>query len=151
MVHKKTLLFLMALLFCCSLAYAGELTAQDAVNYYNEGVKAQRADNFQAADTAYQKVMLLAPADPRFKKFIINNYGLMFVKQGNLAQAEENFKEVLAMDPDYVPAQLNLGLIYEKRKTRLESLEYWVKLFNLEQLKPKAYVMQGEEELQKKQ
>ena len=143
MVLRRLVLSVMVVLFCCGLAYAGDLTANEAMSYFNEGVKAQIAEDYNAAKTAYQKVLLIAPSDIKWKKFITNNFGIIFVKQGEFEMAEENFREVLAMDPQYTPAQMNLGLIYEKRKTRLESLEYWVKLFHLEQMKPQSYLMEG--------
>jgi len=144
MFHRKLLLVVAVVVLCLSgVVYAGGLTAQEAMNYFNEGVKAQMAEDYNAAKTAYQKCILVAPSDLKWKKFIANNFGIIYLKQGELGKAEENFKEALALDPDYKPAQLNLGMIYEKRKTRLEALEYWAKVFHIEQMKPKSYLMEG--------
>lgn len=131
-------------LFHFSLSYAGELVAKEAVNYYNEAVKAQKAANFAVADINYQKTLLLDPNNSKWKKFITNNYGVMYAQQGNLEKAEASFNEVLKIDPNYQPAKLNLGYIYEKRRSRLESLEYWLKVLNidLDQLKPKDFILE---------
>jgi len=69
----------------------------------------------------------------------------MFAQMGELERSEAAFLAALQIDPKYKPAKLNLGLINEKRRTRCESLEYWSKIFNFEKLKPKNFVISGEE------
>ena len=147
---RRGFLLLTALLFYFSLSYAGELTSQEAVNYYNEGVKAQKAANFAAADSAYQKVLLLDPYNPEWQKFILNNRAIMYAQQGDLEKAEAAFNEVLTMDPNYQPTKLNLGFIYEQRRSELESIKYWLGVLkiNLDEVKPKGFVI--EEGLQEK-
>jgi tetratricopeptide (TPR) repeat protein len=41
-----------------------------------------------------------------------NNAGEAHLKAGRLQEAEENFRGMLQIDPDYAPAQLRLGLVY---------------------------------------
>lgn len=142
MALMSNLLSFLIILFFFNFSYAGELVSQEAVNYYNEGVKAQKADNFSAADIAYQKALLLDPYNPKWNKFIINNRGIMYAQSGDLEKAEASFNEVLKIDPNYQPAQFNLGLIYEKRRSRLESLEYWAKVFELDKLKPQDFIIE---------
>ena len=67
----------------------------------------------------------------------------MLAEQGFLDEAEEYFNESLKIDPNYLPAQLNLGFIYEKRRSELESIKYWLKVLNidLDKVKPKGFVI----------
>ena len=145
MPAKKIFLLLAILLFFSGSLYAGELISQEAVQYYNEGVKLQKAGNFSVAEVNYRKTLLLDPYNVKWQKFIANNEGLMYAQLGELDKAEESFNAALKLDPDYLPAQLNLGLVYEKRRTRLESLEYWASMFCLEKLKPKSFTMAEEQ------
>ena len=140
----KKAVFIFAILFLfCNYAEAGELAAKEGVNYYNQGVQAQKSDNFTGAELSYKKVLLLDPGDPTLRKYMVNNMGVMYFKQGDLDSAERAFNMALEIDPDYKPAKLNLGLVYEKRRTRCESLEYWAKMFDFEKLKPTELIMEG--------
>jgi tetratricopeptide (TPR) repeat protein len=144
MFLRKALFLLVVLLMSCSLSFAGELTSKEAVNYFNDGVKAQKECKLQEAEMNYQKTILLDPSNRDLQKFIVNNRGVMYVQQGDLEKAEAAFNEVLKMDPNYRPAQLNLGFIYDKTRSRLESIEYWLKILNinLDELKPKDYILE---------
>jgi len=148
---KKIVLLAVFMLSCCGLTYASELTAQEASNYFNEGVKFQNAANFMAANSAYTKTLFLDPKNERWQKYILNNRGVMCARVGDFDSAEQFFVEALKIDPDYRPAQLNLGLVYEgQKRSKLECIEYWLKALNinLEELKPKIFAIQ---ELQKAQ
>jgi len=133
------------ILFFPIMAFAGNMAADEALYYYNEGVKEQKANNLVAADTYYQKAVLLSPYNLTWQKYILNNRGVIAAKQGDIETAEQAFNEALKIDPEYEQALLNLGMIYEMRRSRLESLEYWAKIFGFDRLKPKDFVMQGQE------
>ncbi|MBN3040073.1 MAG: hypothetical protein JW867_03010 [Candidatus Omnitrophica bacterium] len=113
----------------------------EAINYYNEGVKAQTGGNSDDALTAYQKALFLAHNDTKLQNRIINNMGIIYAKKGLVKQAEQAFKEVIFADPDYRPAKVNLGLIYEQYGDRVMALEYWAEALNWDNLKPKAFVV----------
>jgi Tfp pilus assembly protein PilF len=74
---------------------------------------------------------------------IVNNRGVMFLTKGDMSGAEECFNNALSIDPNFKPAKLNLGFIYEKRRSELESIKYWLKTLNidLESVKPKGYIL----------
>lgn len=145
-MYRKTACILVLLILIAGTCFAGELMSKEADNYFNEGVKSQTSANFVEADINYQKALLVAPYSLELQKYILNNRGIMLAELGDLDQAESSFKAALSIDPSYKPAQLNLGYIYEKRRSRLESLEYWLQVLNinLDQLKPKSFVIQGE-------
>ncbi|MFA5271938.1 MAG: tetratricopeptide repeat protein [Candidatus Omnitrophota bacterium] len=140
-IGKIFLLSLFSVLFVNFVYAEGIASRQEAVNYYNEGVRAQKKGDFDKAFKEYQMSLILST---EYSKFILHNKGVMFMQQGNLAQAVQNFQEVLKLDPNYMPAKINLGLIYDTQPDKCKALEYWADLFNLENLKPKDFVLEGE-------
>lgn len=142
-MNKKILFLSFILSFSYNLSYAGELISKEAVNYFNEGVKAQKAANFSAAEISYNKTFLVDPYNLDWKKRILNNEGVMYLETGDMEKAEEFFNRALEIDPDYRFPKLNLGLIYEKHRTELESIKYWLKVLNidLESIKPKNAII----------
>ena len=123
--------------------FAGELISKEAINYYDEGVKLQKASNFAMADSLYQKTLLVDPYNAKWQKFILNNRGVMKAQQGSIEEAEILFNRSLQLDQNYLPARLNLGFIYEQRRSELESIKYWLKVLNinLDDVKPKGFVL----------
>ncbi|MFH1199322.1 MAG: tetratricopeptide repeat protein [Candidatus Omnitrophota bacterium] len=143
MLGRYVFLPLVFMLSCFHFCFAeGSLLTGEASVYYQEAVKAQRAGNFESADTSYQKVLIVDPNNTKWQKAILNNRGVMNVKIGDLETAEKLFNRALEIDPDYQIVKYNLGIIYEKRRTRLESLEYWAKMFDLEKMIPKNYLLE---------
>jgi len=126
------------------LAHAGELITAEAANYYETAVKAQRGGEFETARVNYNKALLLDPHNTNIQKYVLNNMGVMFMKVGNLDKAEDYFNKALTIDPHYTAARLNIGFIYEKERTELESIKYWLKVLNidLDSVKPKGFVVQ---------
>ena len=100
MSFKKILFLVFAAMFSYNLACAGQLLSKEAVNYYNEGVKAQKSGNLSAAASAYQKTILLDPSSQELRKYILNNTGAIYSAQGDLKKAEASFKEALELDPN---------------------------------------------------
>jgi len=139
--NNKVILFVLFVLSANFVYAEGIASRQEAVNYYNEGVKAQKKGDFEKALKEYQMSLILST---EYSKFILHNKGVMFMQQGNLNQAARNFQEVLSLDPNYMPAKLNLGLIYDMQADKCKALEYWADLFNLEKFKPKDFVLEGE-------
>lgn len=134
--------FIFGIAFFINFSYAGELISKEAVNYYNEGVDAQKSGNLDAAGFAYHKSMLLDP-NPEYLKFILNNFGILEANGGNLETAEEIFGRCLSMDQKYRTTRLNLGLIYDIQPDKLKAIEYWLNLFNLDldTKKPKGFII----------
>jgi len=63
---------------------------------------------------------------PLCTEIILNNTGIQYARQEQWERAEETFKNILSQDPDYMPAKLNLGLVYDKIKTKKEAIDYWL-------------------------
>jgi tetratricopeptide (TPR) repeat protein len=139
----RTICSFLFVLFFAGNSFAGEVISKEAVNYYQEGLKLQKASNFAMADSFYQKTLLVDPYNSKWQKFILNNRGAMKAQQGSMDEAEILFKRSLQVDPAYLPAQLNLGFIYEQRRSELESIKYWLSVLNinLDDVKPKGFVL----------
>ena len=144
----RNILGLFLILLFSGNALAGELVSKEAEGYYNEGVKLQKASNFALANSFYEKALLVDPYNNKWQKFVLNNRGAMLAQQGSIDEAESFFKKSLQVDSSYLPPKLNLGFIYEQRRSELESIKYWLKVLNinLDDIKPKGYVL---EEVQK--
>ena len=124
--------------------YAGDIVAGEAKVYFLEGVQAQKNDNLEKAVADYTKARLVSKEDIEYQKYIINNMGAMYLRQGDVARAEAAFVEALTIDPDYEPAKLNLGIINEMRMSELDSLKYWIKVLDidLDEIKPKGPILE---------
>jgi tetratricopeptide (TPR) repeat protein len=138
--------FLLFLFFRFSSA-AEDLMRNSAIDYFNEGTNFQKAANFIEAESCYQKALLVGAYDRDLQRLVFNNMGVIYAKRGDFDTAEEFFNQALQIDPNYKLPQLNLGIIYESRRSRLESLEYWAKVFDFEKLKPKDFVIEGKQEV----
>ena len=145
MVRKCMFLFI-SLMFLGN-AFAGELMSKEASGYYNEAVRLQQSNNFAEAKILYQKVLYLDPSNLKWQMFISNNLGVMLAQQGDISNAVTLFRKASAIDPNYLPPKLNLGFIYEKQKTELESIKYWLKILNIDlnKIKPKGFVLGKEQ------
>ena len=148
MVTRIAGLVLAALLVFSGFCYADALIAKEAVNYYNDAVKAQKAANYELAEMNFNKAILVDPNNIKWQRAFLNNKGIILAKSGDFDSAETMFDQVLAIDPGYAVAKYNLGLVYEKRRSRLESLEYWAKVFELDKAIPKNFVTEQVEEKQ---
>jgi len=69
---------------------------------------------------------------PLCTKIILNNTGIKYARQGQWGSAEEAFKKALTLDSNYKPAKLNLGLVYDKLKTKKEAFDYWLVVLGLQ-------------------
>ncbi|MDD4900429.1 MAG: tetratricopeptide repeat protein [Candidatus Omnitrophica bacterium] len=145
MAMKKIVALAVIALFCSSLAFAAEkkpLYNELAREHFTKGVKAQEGGNFTEAEDFYQKALLMDPSNVTLRKFVMHNRAVIYAKEGDLQKAETAFDALLRMDPNYKTAELNLGITYDKRKSRLEALEYWAKMFKLEDQKPKDFAIE---------
>ncbi|MFA5008424.1 MAG: tetratricopeptide repeat protein [Candidatus Omnitrophota bacterium] len=142
MVLRKVLFVLLVMVCFAGLVYAeGIASREEAYKYFNEGVKAQKSGDFEKANKEYSMAMMVTS---KYNKFILQNRGVMYALRGDYASAAGAFKEVLSLDPNYMPARLNLGRIYDIQADRCTSLEYWADLMNLEKAKPKTFIIEEE-------
>jgi tetratricopeptide (TPR) repeat protein len=141
MDFKRIYFSLILIVAFFSVSYAFDLIGREIVNYFNEGVRAQKAVNFDAAHTAYTKALLLAPENPTYAKLVYNNLGVLLIQQNDILKAETNLKKALKLDPGYKTAQFNLWLLYEIKGDRAEALGCWAKAFDLDETKPQEFLI----------
>ncbi len=141
MIARKVWGIVLATLFVTVTSYAGEIVQEMVVKYYNEGVRAQKSGDLDAAKTAYQKAILLAERTRKdITKAIYNNFGVLYVNMENWELAAQAFNEALTLDPDYKEANFNIGILYAKMGNAEKALMYWAKALN----KTSSYILEGE-------
>lgn len=128
---KKALVLSLLVVMCAGMCFASDLTAKEGINYFNEGVKAQKSGDLQTAMMAYQKAMYVGLDVATYRKFIYNNVGAIYAETGNAAQAEEMFVEALRIDPAYKQANLNLGIFYIKMGQCNKALEFLTRAYGM--------------------
>jgi tetratricopeptide (TPR) repeat protein len=74
-------------------------------------------------DTARGHFQAALAADPRHYR-AITNLGNLELESGNLERAEELYKQVIQINPDYSVVYNNLAAVMRKRGKRFESVEY---------------------------
>jgi tetratricopeptide (TPR) repeat protein len=77
---------------------------QKANKEFDAGVEAKKSGDDAKALQHYDKAATLAPEQPE----PYNNAGLIYLGQGDDANAEAMFRKALAADPNYAPAKQNL-------------------------------------------
>jgi tetratricopeptide (TPR) repeat protein len=141
MITKRVGGIVLVMIFFAMTSYAGEIVQEQALQYYNEGLKAQKTGDFDNAKTAYQKAIMLAEgARKDIIKAIYNNFGVMYINMDNWEAAAQYFSDALSIDPDYKEANFNLGIFYAKMGEAEKALSYWGKALD----KTKSYLLDSE-------
>ena len=124
---KKVVYAICILLLSQTCASAGQVAEREGINYYNEGVRAQKAGGLDSAMNAYQKAMVIGLDVSNYRKFIYNNVAVIYAEQGDLEKAESMFLEALRLDPFYRQANFNLGILYLRQGFCQKAAEYLTK------------------------
>ncbi|HEY5624699.1 MAG TPA: tetratricopeptide repeat protein, partial [Gammaproteobacteria bacterium] len=83
------------------------------------GILADRDRDHELAIEHYAKALEINAASP----MILNNIGYSRLLSGNLDQAARDFYQATQIDPDYLPAWSNLGLVYARRGWYWDAVE----------------------------
>lgn len=103
-------------------AYRGILARAptNADVWYNLGYALKALGRFEEALAAYQGALQAGVTDPQEVRL---NCAVIYSDHlRNDKLAEQQLREALAISPDYVPAWLNLGNLYEEQGNRTEAL-----------------------------
>jgi len=130
-IVRKTLVAIAAVLLWTGVSHAGKLIEEEGVNYYNEGVQAQKAGNYDTAVTAYQKAMVIGLDAANYRKYIFNNVGVIYSEKGEMDKAESMFLEALKIDPEYKPTNFNIAILYMKQGLCNKAMMYLTKSYNI--------------------
>ena len=76
--------------------------------YGNLGIIYFRTNRVKQAIDALNQAIRLNPRPVYF-----NELGIIFRNQGEFEKARESYSEALAVDQNYAPAQLNIGILYD--------------------------------------
>ena len=139
---RKAVFLLLLLLLSGHFIYAGELTTNEAIKYFSEGLNAQKSGDPLGAKIAYEKALLLNPEDIIYRKCIINNLGIIYAQMGNIERARQAFVGVLQIDPNYTTALLNLGLLYYKQGNRILAADCWLKAMQAKGNKMDSFIIE---------
>ena len=131
MTVRKALISIAAVLLWTSVLYAGRLVEEEGINYFNEGVQAQMARNFDSALISYQKAMVIGLDVANYRKYIFNNVGAIYSEKGEVDQAEAMFLEALKIDPDYKAPNFNIAILYMKQGLCNKAMAYLTKSYNV--------------------
>jgi Tfp pilus assembly protein PilF len=122
-------------------SYAGEGIQEEAVKYYNEGVRAQKSGDLDAARTAYQKAIIIAQGGRKdILKASFNNLGAISANKEDLRAAAQAFNEALSIDQYYKEANFNTAVLYMKIGNTEKATEYLGKALN----KKDCYMLESE-------
>jgi tetratricopeptide (TPR) repeat protein len=130
-IARKVMVTIAAVLLWTSVLYAGKLVEEEGLNYYNEGVQAQKAGNLDTALVAYQKAMVIGLDAANYRKFIYNNVGVIYSDKGQMEQAEAMFLEALKLDTEYKATNFNLAVLYMKQGLCNKAMGYLTKSYNI--------------------
>ena len=86
-----------------------------AESAYREGMKHFDAENLDAARISFQSA--IAQNEKYAPAYV--GLGHVYLKQGDLAEAEKAFKTASIKDKKYAPAYNGLGLVYSRKKNEL--------------------------------
>jgi len=82
-----------------------------AYRHYLDAMLAKGADDYPAAATALREALLYDPESPHLHTQLAE----VLLKQGRVADAEEELRAALSLDPAHAPARLSLARIAEAR------------------------------------
>ena len=131
MTARKVWGMVLMALFISTASYGGEILKEEALRHYNEGVKAQKSGNYDAAEAAYQKAIALAEGSrPDITIAVYNNLGVIFVNTNDLEMAVRAFHQALNLDQNFKEANFNMGILYSGLGNSEKALEYLSKALN---------------------
>ena len=108
---------------------------EEAVTAFNEGVDLQRNGDIEGAQERYARAVEI---DPQFCD-AMDNLGLMYRRQDNLADAIYWYERSLEIRPDNATALQNLGLAYSFQGETQKAIETYEKLVEADPENPEGY------------
>ena len=94
---------------------------------------------FDEAEQAYGDALAIAPGDHT----IWNNLGAALLQQNKAEEAAQAFQRAVEIDPEFVPALLHLGSIYEAAGDKMQASHYQCRAYVLPPLEGKSKQMLG--------
>lgn len=116
-----SIIFFLKTAFCAQ----NELTGfqEQARSYRDQGWRAQKQGNLDAALAFYQKAVAV---DPKYA-VAYNDIGILLESAGDLDSAVRAYLKAVDVDPDYPNSYSNLALLYEELGDYAHAVSCWVK------------------------
>lgn len=90
----------------------------EAQQFFDAGVAASQAGDFEKAVESFSKVAEMAPDRPE----ILYNLGFAYEGLGDLDEATEHYEKALALRPDYYDPLIALAVVHTQRKAWSEAV-----------------------------
>ena len=90
----------------------GKYVSARAYQHYLDALLARNDDDFARAAAGLQKALLYDPGSPHLHTVLAE----VLLRQGHLAEAEDQLRAAIALDPEHAPALLLLGRIAAARE-----------------------------------
>ncbi len=123
-IVKNLVIVANMLVFGSSVAFCADLGhKQQAQEYRQRGLEAQKIGDLDTAVIYYQKAIEIAP----YFISAYNDLGIAYELKGWLDRAEDIYLRGLQVDPSYLNIYSNLALLYERKKDFQKAALYWKK------------------------
>ena len=132
-MSKKSLLLCVVLGLVPATVLAGEMMALEGVKSFNQAVQEQKAGKYAQASSDYQQALLIMGESKKtelFRKYVLQNLGVIAVKQGDMTGAEAMFRQALEIDPNYKDALYNLGVLYNHQGDAVKAMQVWTQMMD---------------------
>jgi tetratricopeptide (TPR) repeat protein len=90
-------------------------------DHFKQGVEAYASRNYDAAESAFKKVLEIEP----YSSESLLNLGNVYFKRNNLPEAESYWQKAIQMNPLEDKAYLNLGNLYFGQKAYGKAISFW--------------------------
>lgn len=131
--NKSRICVMLFIVVCtCGFALADEVMEGQAIEYFKEGVEAQKSGDIDYAISLYTKATY---AKPNYAK-AHNNLGTAYAQKADFKKAEEEYRRAIMIDSHYSIALKNLAIIYAERKDYEKFYEYWKRATGLDIYSP---------------
>ncbi|OQA91154.1 MAG: Tetratricopeptide repeat protein [Elusimicrobia bacterium ADurb.Bin231] len=130
-------LFLIAALLAGIVVFASHPCCADdgdVSSMISEGHKLVKQQRYQEATQIFAAARRKYPGSPLPDAAL----GAMFLKMREYSEAEIYLKQAESRDPNLIPVQFTLALLYEKLGNKNMAIQYWNKLKDKEEFKEKA-------------
>ena len=125
---------------------ATEISPQDAEAHYQTGRCAQLMGRPEIAMKHYRRVLQIEPnlnEVPEYYSETYNNLGSLFVRQGNLSEAEAHYKMAIKILPSFAQPYYNLGVVCEKQHKLDVATKHFESALRCEPNYPEAFLNLG--------
>ncbi len=98
-----------------------------APSFVEQGRRYHREGRFREARQCYERALAADPGDA----LVLNNLGVIQLREQHRAAARSNFEKAIRLKPDYVDPYYNMACLFAIENQPIKSLQYLKKAFSL--------------------